>query len=197
MNEIVARALELWSLKAHSVSLAADRENRVYRVETDSGTFALRLHRVGYRTNAELRSELQWMHRVESGGLHIPAPIASRHDAYMHVVDDVQVDLLTWLDGRPLGANATMLDIDNREVVFQKLGAEMAKLHLISDNWVPPEDFSRWHWNRDGLLGEAPLWDRFWDNPTLDREDRELFNQARQVGNDKLAAIEAPAFAGS
>ena len=55
------QALDRWALTAPVMVLAAHRENKVYRVEATEGTFALRYHRPGYRTDAELLSELQWM----------------------------------------------------------------------------------------------------------------------------------------
>ena len=59
-DEIVRKALPLWGLEDAKVTLAAERENSVYRMEHDGDTFALRLHRVGYRSEEELKAELDW-----------------------------------------------------------------------------------------------------------------------------------------
>ena len=53
--------LAAWGLAGAPCRLVAQRENRVYRVETPDGARALRLHRAGYRSPAELKSELDWM----------------------------------------------------------------------------------------------------------------------------------------
>jgi len=56
----------------------------------------------------------------------------------------------------------------------------MAKPHVISDNWIPPKRFTRCSWEREGLLGDSPLWDSFWDNPELSFDDRQLFIELRE-----------------
>lgn len=66
----------------------------------------------------------------------------------------------------------------------------MAKLHQLSDAWQRPPDFVRCSWDREGLLGETPLWGRFWDNPTLTPDDRQLFVRVRKMANAQLLQME-------
>jgi Ser/Thr protein kinase RdoA (MazF antagonist) len=81
--------------------------------------------------------------------------------------------------------------IDGR-AAYRALGQAMANLHLKSDDWTPPPHFSRHAWDLDGLLGEAPLWGRFWENPRLTPAEAALMTQARDKARDQLAALSAP-----
>ena len=55
----------------------------------------------------------------------------------------------------------------------------MADLHMASDNWTPARTCDRPDRDIKGLLGEAPLWDRFWDNPGLSAPQRALMKEFR------------------
>nr|WP_323777893.1 phosphotransferase [Amylibacter sp.] len=176
---LAQQAIARWDIAPTGLELAAERENRVFRVTTNSGVFALRQHRSGYRTDAELQSELAWMAAVQSAGLSVPKPISAKDGAHLQRVEDAQFDLLTWLPGRQLGTFGTPLDLADPEGSFQTLGAAMARLHNVSDDWTPPADFTRPAWDEDGLLGETPLWGRFWENPTLAHGQKELFETFR------------------
>ena len=189
MSDIVEKALRQWGMTGARCKLVASRENAVYEVSDARGRFALRLHRQGYRSDAELRSELAWMAAVAEGGLSVPSPTRTAGGEYLAHIDGIQVDFLTWLNGRTLGdALASCVRVDRRSLFFA-LGREMARLHQVSDAWSPPQFFDRVHWDRDGLLGQAPLWDRFWENPELTAADRDLFDRFRCAASDKLEEI--------
>ncbi|UWQ79878.1 phosphotransferase [Leisingera sp. S132] len=186
----VTASLSLWGMQGAQTRLIATRENQVYRVDHAGRAYALRLHRPGYRTDAELWSELQWMNAAAEGGLHVPAPIPSASGAFLHVADGIQVDVLTWLSGAPIGQTGADLDTADRNALFYGIGREMARLHAVSDRWTLPEGFSRWSWDREGLLGEDPLWGRFWENPSMTKEDRALFLALRSEANAELQRLE-------
>lgn len=190
MNKTVEGALVLWGLEEASWHLVAARENQVFRVEHGGVAYALRLHRPGYCSEDELRSELQWMDGARKGGLHVPAPIAAKSGAFLQKVGGHFVDVLTWVPGVPVGKTGEPLKVDDRLGLFQRIGREMARLHQISDAWPLPQGFSRRRWDRDGLLGEAPVWDRFWENATLSQEDRALFVRLRDVALEELQTFE-------
>lgn len=190
MNAVVDQALTRWGLEGAEWRLIAARENRVFRVDQGDKSFALRLHRRNYRTDAELWSELEWMGQADKGGLHVPAPIRSLSGEFLHVIEGVQVDVLTWLSGAPIGKTGEALAAPDRIGLFRNIGQQMARLHNISDDWAMPDGFVRCSWNREGLLGETPLWGRFWDNPTLSSEELILFQKIREDANARLQAIE-------
>ena len=91
---VVQDALPIWGLEGSKASLVAARENAVFRVERSQGPLALRVHRQGYRTDAELRSELDWMAELANAGLSVPVPLASVSGELLHRVKAHQVDVL-------------------------------------------------------------------------------------------------------
>ncbi|MXY33772.1 MAG: phosphotransferase [Boseongicola sp. SB0676_bin_33] len=190
MNVIVEEALCQWGMSGARYKLVASRENAVYEVLDARGRFALRLHRQGYRSDAELRSELAWMAAVAEGGLSVPSPALTVGGECLAHIDGMQVDVLTWLRGRTLDDALAKCAREIRRSLFFALGREMALLHQVSDAWDPPQFFERVHWDRDGLLGRAPLWDRFWENPELTASDRGLAERFRRAASDRLEEIE-------
>ena len=191
MSDALAhQAAALWGLDPARVSLAARRENIVYRADGRGQSFALRLHRPGYRTEAELRSELQWMGALAAGGMAVPQPVPMPDGRLIAMLGDTPVDLLTWLPGRPLGAQGALEGITDRTGVMRAIGAALARLHDLSDAWAPPAGFTRPAWDRAGLLGPAPLWGRFWEHPHLTGEERDIFLSIRQRLEAALITVE-------
>ncbi|WP_251134366.1 MULTISPECIES: phosphotransferase enzyme family protein [Roseobacteraceae] len=187
MSDIAKQALAFWGMQDAPLRLIAARENQVFRVDYSNAAYALRLHRPGYRTDAELRSELKWMGAVDAGGLHVPTPIAGLSGDYLHRVDGVQIDLLSWLSGAPIGETGAALDHADPPALFQALGREMARLHTVSDAWTLPPGFTRCAWDQAALLGNDPLWGRFWENPSLTQSHVELLQAARAKASARLA----------
>lgn len=193
MTDPVAEALALWGLPADDCTFVAGRENRVWRVRTPGGDHALRLRRPGYRDEAELRSELDWLAALDRAGLQVPRPLPSRSGRLLERLREGFADVLGWLPGRPLGQSRRPLELADRQGTFRALGAGIARLHLACDAWTPPPGFRRCRWDAEGLVGEAPVWGRFWDNPTLDNPTRDLFLRLRDAARDRLAGA-APDF---
>ena len=193
MDRIAAEAARHWGLEDARIVLAARRENVVYRVTAGDADYALRLHRPGYRNAAQLESELQWMAVLAEGGLDVPAPLATCAGGFLAEVGGHLVDVLSWVPGAALGKAGQLEGVADRAGFCRALGAAMARMHDIGDAWVRPEGFTRPSWDRDGLLGEAPLWGRFWDHPHLGTEDRELLLEVRAQADAALAGIETEA----
>ncbi len=195
---LLDKALSRWGLNPDTeVTLLADRENRVYRLDPPSRNIEtfneispsiLRVHRRNFRKDSEVRSELQWMAHLSQQGLIVPLPIPSENEVLFETIDGHQVNRLSWLNGTPLGETNQPLALKDRGVTFYNIGQTMARLHQISDDWELPENFTRQHWNHDGLLGEQPLWDRFWENPQLSVHQRNILNDARHKASQVLKA---------
>ena len=190
MRRVVDQAAALWRLDPARITLAAQRENAVWKAATDHGDFALRLHRIGYRSQDELVSELDWMAKLARGGMAVPRPVASVNARLVEKVDGVAVDLLTWLPGRMVGSHGALNGIADRPGHMRRLGALLAQLHTLSDAWAPPAGFTRPRWDRAGLVGAAPLWGPFWNNPQLTPDQAALLLRVRDKANARLAAIE-------
>lgn len=173
-----------WGLGNAPVTLIAARENRVFRVDLPNGSAALRLHRKDYRTVAELRSELQWMAMLAQNGIAVPAPIVALDGTHLLVHDGIAVDMLTWLNGSPLTVAS-----DSKKTYFD-LGRLVARMQTCADTWTPPADFSRPVWN---LVGDDPTWGRFWANPELTLNQRNLFQHFRDNARIALGHLNNPA----
>ncbi len=193
-------SLERWGLPPRVPLLVKYRENAVFRVVCGSGSFAgLRLHRPGYHDEHALRSELEWLKVLFKAGLPVPEPIETTDgDLLVALASDVDgqqqyADLLTWLPGVPMGQTGTPLDWNEaeQEMLFFKVGAAAARLHIASDRWNPPAHFHRPAWNRQGLLGEKPVWGRFWDCPLLSESERNNLAALRSHLDRVMQVIEA------
>lgn len=180
-----------WSFDTSDISLISNRENVIYKVVQQNKNYVLRLHRNGYRNAAELRSELQWMAALAQRGLQVPAPVATPDGAFIAEVDGVFVDALNMLPGAPLGKSGQLNNIEDRQAFFRDLGQKIAQFHELCDAWAPPDTFSRPKWGRQGLLGEAPTWGRFWEHPHLSPSEKSLFVDVREKANSILQACEA------
>lgn len=185
----VQKALTAWGLQDCPVALIAARENEVFRVETPTGPLVLRLHRKGYRSHAELASELDWMAELTRAGVRVPQPIPSLEGHRCITVNGRLADMLTFLDGRPLMANGKWNDAADPVQCAGQIGATLARLHDLSDSWQKPDGFTRPHWNAAGLIGADPLWDRFWQNPALTPAQVTLFEAVRAQAAQDLARL--------
>lgn len=185
----VTQALALWGLAEAEAKLIAARENAVYRVEAPGGRVALRLHRKGYRTDSELSAELDWMAWLDGSAVAVPRPVPSRAGPYLQSVDGIQVDVLTWLDGQTLDQALADQHPAQHQALFQRLGEKMAQLHAASDRWPGAAACDRPKWDVDGLLGEAPLWDRFWENPALRPDEATLLRAFRSKAQAQLSRL--------
>ncbi len=188
MSDPVAPALALWGFDGAACEFVAGRENRVYAVRSPEGHFALRLRRPGYRSAAELLSELHWLDAMHRAGLSVPRPRPALSGALLETVQGQHVDMVGWLSGRAMGQGREPLALADAAGVFHRLGAEIARLHNACDDWQRPAGFERCHWDAEGLLGEAPLWGRFWENPHLDPGTRRLIGRFRDEARRILAA---------
>ena len=189
MTERIARqAALLWGFDPGNVSLAAQRENAVYRVDQGRG-YALRLHRPGYRTGAELASELQWMSALAAQGMRVPQAYPSTSGALIERVEGVQVDVISWLPGSMLGKQGALDGVADRTGLVFQLGQVLAELHRISDAWTPPAGFTRPSWDMNGLVGDDPMWGRFWEHPHLTAQERALFIAARDRARQDLGDL--------
>lgn len=117
------------------------------------------------------------MDDLRHNGLNVPQPIAALDGSLLVSLDGAEqqyADLIGWVEGRQIGEGSKPLDRPAEEIVriYRSLGAAMARMHDITDRWTPPQGFGRPAWDGAGLLGEAPLWGRFWDCTGLPAADR-------------------------
>lgn len=179
-DALIQASRKHWSLGKAKITLVAARENRVYRVSTPSKTYALRFHRPGYRTLAEVNAELLWMDRLAQNGVLVPQPVKARDNQYVAAFNGTIVDMLYWVEGTPLGK------LKPTVTHYYQLGCLLARMHTLADQWQPPAEFVRPHWN---LTGDQPTWGRFWENPLLNGQQQQCLSQFRQQAAAQLRSL--------
>jgi Ser/Thr protein kinase RdoA (MazF antagonist) len=191
-------ALGSWGLEARELTLLKYRENAVFRVAAGDGRrYAIRVHRAGYHSDAELESELQWMQALATDGFDVPELVPTSKGQLFDVVShrDVpeprQVDLFAWIDGQPLGNVESGLqgDVETVAQTFYTIGVLAGRLHNHSERWCPPPGFTRQAWDVEGLVGEQPLWGRFWELAALSGPEHKLLIRARDRVRDELSRL--------
>ena len=178
-----------WPQITGAPQLYMQRENVVFRVDTTLGPHALRLHRPGYHSFAALRSELDLMAMLAGQGVLVPRPMPAEDGTLLVRVGDRHASLLSWLPGTPMGKRGQPLAQTGpaRTYLFHTIGAQMARLHVLTDGWSLPAGFTRQRWDRDGLVGDAPFWGRFWEHA-----DSALLTSVRDRARALLDAAPAP-----
>ncbi len=194
IRAVADRALREWDLDTAGIELVSRSENVVFRVDAGDGrAFALRVHRPGYHTLAELESEPMWTAALNQAG--IGAPVAERtrtgnHYAAVEVPGTREVrhvGLIPWFAGAPLNEKIEKArDELARDSHFEQLGRLMAAMHDQAVAWQPPESFERHSLDADGFTGETPFWGRFWEVPQLTPEQRETLVEARGLIRARL-----------
>ncbi len=185
--EVVARdALRHWNLQDAALHLIKYRENAVFRVEQNGIRRALRVHRQGYHSDAELRSELQWMQALAAAGISVPKfiPTESDESFVSHAADDlpgdIQIDLFEWIDGQQLGSvEEGIADAASVAETYAAIGELAARVHNQAVTWELPPGFVRHAWDAEGLAGEQPFWGRFWNLAAASKAEKELLVKGR------------------
>ena len=190
-------ALAAWGVAGCQPRLIKYRENAVFEVTAPGGgRAALRVHRQGYHSDESLQSELTWMSMLSDSGLAVPKPILTTdgNAVFAATSESVpgtwNVDMLSWLSGRELGEIGAPLDIAPEDLakVFGEIGRTAARLHNATVAWPAQNRMVRHAWDDDGLLGDDPLWGRFWELAALSEEQAELMRKIRAVAAKDLRA---------
>lgn len=187
-DDAVAReALRRYDLdRPITIELARRGENSTYRLDAPRGTFALRVHRLGYRTPEMIRSELAWMEALAGTGIATPTAVRAIDGSVVATVEteagDRQVSVLTWESGEPLGDSD---DLDQ----WRELGRLMAEVRVHGETWARPDWFVRPSWDAEGMVGATPHWGDpielgLWTDEMLD-----LLRAARGRVRERLAAF--------
>lgn len=170
-QRVAVQALALYGTGPEAVlTFVKHRENYVFKVESEAGSYALRLHRSGYRTDAELLEELGLLGALAAGGVSVPRPrLTAAGEPFCRIPDehgDVhQVDMLEWVaDAEPLGevgaAFTGQQAVD--PAAFRALGVLVAELHQKASTLQQQTPSVRPVWDVAGLVGGA---DAVWGDP--------------------------------
>jgi Ser/Thr protein kinase RdoA (MazF antagonist) len=186
---IAERALDAWDLQGPQLELISISENAVFRVDGGAGkTYALRIHRPGYHTLAELNSEQQWTAALNRAGIGVPVPLMTRDGCgYTSIsrsgsTETRYVGMVEWIEGVELGSIMEE-ESDERALAqrYDQLGRIAAEIHNQAASWQIPADFQRHAFDADGFMGASPFWGPFWELPELSAIERELFLRVRRA----------------
>ncbi len=180
---LAGAALAHWGVGGQVPRLVKYRENAVFEVRGPDGRrAALRLHRPGYQSHQAIRSELLWAEALCAAGLEVPRPVHTL-EGELIVPGERPASMVTWCEGVPLGEGGEALPWAPGDQIrlCHALGRTLARLHRLSDDLALPEGFTRPLLDRDGLLGAAPHWGRFWENPVLSPDEAALLQEARSA----------------
>ncbi|MEQ9692638.1 phosphotransferase [Shimia sp. SDUM112013] len=181
--EFARQAMRHWGV-ACEPRLIKNRENAVFEVRApDDARAALRLHRPGYQTEDAIRSELWWTEALVEGGMVVPLPYRTTVGDVLAYIEEAGrvASLVSWIEGEPMGEGDVPLSGTPEQQVtwHHALGRELARLHILSDNATLPVNFVRPELSMEALLGDAPAWGRFWENPSLSPTEADVLQNAR------------------
>ncbi len=190
LSAVVRAALPRFGLDAElPLALIHQRENAVFRLGAAEAPLGVaRVHRRGYRTSVEIRSELAWMEALREAGVRTP-PVRRGCDG-----DGVQtvaapgsaelrdVTVLGWLDG-------TTLEEDASQEAYRLIGRTSASIQAHGRQWAPPPWFSRPTWHVDALIGRVALWGDYAALEVLSAAQLELMHRAAAIVRRRLDAF--------
>jgi Ser/Thr protein kinase RdoA (MazF antagonist) len=173
-----------------SVRLVNVSENWTYRLDSPDGTsHALRVHRPGYHTAAEIESELDWIEALRRSGVVDTARTVRSADGRRVAtvatpeLGERNVVLFEWLPGV-----TPEPDEQDLRPGFVTLGAVSAQMHRHARGWRPPERFSRFAWDYETTLGAAGHWGRWQDGLGMGTEERAILGRLDATLRRRLEA---------
>jgi Ser/Thr protein kinase RdoA (MazF antagonist) len=192
--ELARRALTAYDLPAPvAVRLHGSGLNTVFHVTAKGRSYALRLHRPGYRTTAQIRSELQFVQYVaeqcaEDSLLDVPCPIRTRNGELVVTAGDALLDLTAWVEGDVLvpGKGLTADAVSG-------LGRALASLHNLAARYRPPDGFELPRWDADGMFLTSPYRPDIAIADLLEPRDLDLYQEIAERTRTIFAALDADA----
>ena len=123
-----------------------------------------------------------WCAALAARGVAVPSALISNAGKLLETLRDGRTaSVIDWVEGEALGEAGVPFAPPEAVLVqrHQALGRLLAHLHAETDRLDLPADFTRPRWDIEGLVGEAPLWGRFWDHPAATPAQAETLRRAR------------------
>jgi Ser/Thr protein kinase RdoA (MazF antagonist) len=174
VHELTARVadnLARWMFSSSaSVTLLTVSENATFALrDPDGRELVLRVHRVGYSSAEEIRSELAWMSALRRDGVIETA-------AAVPGADGQYVQVLPSRAGGPARFAVAFerlpgTEPDSRDAArwFERLGELTALMHRHAQSWPLPEGFQRKRWDFDAMVGPQGFWGPWREGIGLDQ----------------------------
>jgi Ser/Thr protein kinase RdoA (MazF antagonist) len=182
LQVMVTLSRERWGLSAKTaIDLLNVSENATFAMSdvSDGRELVLRVHRVGYSSAEEIRSELAWIDALRDAGvIETLTPVPGGNGEY--------VQTLTSPSGRPSRHAVAFERLPGKEPDagvdalswFERLGEVSAKMHLHSKSWRLPAGFRRKRWDVEAMVGQNAYWGSWRDALDLDRAGTVVLEQA-------------------
>jgi Ser/Thr protein kinase RdoA (MazF antagonist) len=167
---------------AASVTLLTVSENATFALhDPDGRDLVLRVHRVGYSSADEIRSELAWMNALRRDGVIDTA-------AALPGADGQYVQVLASRSGEPTRFAVAFerlpgMEPDSRDAArwFERLGELTARMHGHAQSWPLPEGFRRKRWDFDAMVGPQGHWGPWRSGIGLDQAGVAIFEKVLDV----------------
>lgn len=165
LGEMVAAARGRWGLSPRAeIELLNISENATYRLsDPEEGCqIVLRLHRVGYHTVAEIKSELAWVDGLrQSQVIDTARPLPSQSGELVEILPSPGghkprcAVAFEFIPGREPDQDSDLVGW------FSRLGKITATMHDHARRWKRPDGFVRKVWDYDAMIGSRPYWGRW------------------------------------
>jgi Ser/Thr protein kinase RdoA (MazF antagonist) len=182
LHAMVAGSLACWGLPSETViSLLNVSENATFALSDPAARrdLVLRVHRLGYSSAEEIRSELAWIDALRRGGvIETATPVPGSDGELVQTLGSPSgrsprhAVAFERLPGAEPQAGADALRW------FERLGELTAKLHRHSKSWILPGGFRRKRWDLDAMVGENCYWGPWRDAIGLDRSGMAVLERA-------------------
>lgn len=187
IEELAIEAARHWG--GHSPRLIRNRENAVFEIALPQGPAALRLHRMGYQSDAAIWSELWWCAALAAKGVAVPAALPSLSgDLLITLSNGRKASVIEWVKGDALGIAGEPYRMPLPVLLdrHRTLGRLVADFHAATAQLTLPPEFTRPRWDIPGLVGETPFWGRFWEHPEATPDQRQTLERARAFLRERL-----------
>ena len=184
LHLMVAGALERWQLSSQTViSLLNLSENATFALsDPRSGRdLVLRVHRVGYSSADEIRSELAWINALRRDDVvETAAPIPGSNGELVHTLQSPaggparHAVAFERLAGREPDAGEDAMQW------FARLGELTARMHRHAQSWNLPPGFQRKRWDVDAMVGPNGYWGPWRAGIGMDQTGIAVLEQALQ-----------------
>jgi Ser/Thr protein kinase RdoA (MazF antagonist) len=190
LHGMVAQSLVCWGLSSETtISLLNVSENATFALSDPAARrdLVVRVHRLGYSSGEEIRSELAWIEALRrSGVIETATPVPGSDGELVQILRSpsgraqrhaVAFERLPGEEPQP-GADAPRW--------FERLGELTAQLHRHSRSWILPAGFRRKRWDVDAMVGENAHWGPWRNAIGLDRSGTAVLEQALSFIEERI-----------
>jgi amino acid adenylation domain-containing protein len=186
--EAVEPVLAAYGLDGASVRLLEQKTNITFRVDAGGERFLLRVCQAGVYGRQELASEGMWLRALRESGLVVPELVDALDGSPVSSVllpgnaEPRWCVLLRWVPGE-------IVESAVDPALIEQVGELGARIHNVSESFVPPPGFSRPRWDCDRLFGRGEVIPAGRGEPLITARTREVLDAAAALLRQDMAAL--------